>query len=67
MDIESMLIFTDIPNLATAQKIQNHEASVGKNPRYARVFAFIWWAPRESNTAPTDYENRLPKKYVYFQ
>ena len=25
--------------------------------RSANTTAFIWWAPRESNTAPTDYES----------
>jgi hypothetical protein len=25
--------------------------------RSVNTTAFIWWAPRESNTAPTDYES----------
>ena len=31
--------------------------------RSANTTAFIWWAPRESNTAPTDYEQRTLFKH----
>ncbi len=32
---------------------------VKKKPQCLHIAAFFWWAPRESNTAPTDYAYQL--------
>jgi hypothetical protein len=45
--------------LSNGRKNKTRAASAG--------FVIDWWAPRESNTAPTDYESRQSNITVYIQ
>ena len=49
--------------LSWLSKIEALQAGQEKSPKPAWLGAFYWWASRESNTAPTDYESAALTKH----